>query len=118
MPDRCNTFQRLSAHFAALVLMCLMVSCSESDDITYMIRSGDWKLLISRLPDADSIDALYNLKNDPGEMKNLLFEGMPEPRVRIAADLKSKLISWLEETGSLSVQGVKDRKLPGSLVLR
>jgi len=84
---------------------------------TYMIRSGDWKLLISKLPDADSIDALYNLKDDPGEMKNLLFEGMPESHVRVAADLKSKLISWLEETGSPSVQGVKDRKLPGSLVL-
>ncbi len=40
MPDRCNTFLRFSAQFAALVLMCLIVSCSESDDITYRDREA------------------------------------------------------------------------------
>jgi arylsulfatase A-like enzyme len=80
---------------------------------TYMIRSGDWKLLISKLPDAGSVDALYNLENDPGEMNNLLFEGMPETHTQTATDLKNKLISWLEEVGSPSVQGVRDRALQG-----
>ncbi len=79
---------------------------------TYMIRSGDWKLLISKLPDAPSIDALYNLADDPYEMHNLLFEGMPENHAMIAAGLKEKLISWLEEAGSPSVQGVRNRQLP------
>ena len=79
---------------------------------TYMVRSGDWKLLISRLPDTGSVDALYNLKEDPGELNNMLFEGMPESHAQVAADLKSKLISWLEEVGSPSVQGVRDRALP------
>ena len=79
---------------------------------TYMIRSGDWKLLISKIPDSESVDALYNLKGDPFEMKNLLHEGMPESHTQVANDLKNKLISWLEEIGSPSVQGVRDRKLP------
>jgi len=79
---------------------------------TYMIRSGDWKLLISKLPDAKSKDALYNLKDDPFEMNNLLFKGMPEGHASVAVDLKSKLISWLKEVGSPSVQGVRDRALP------
>jgi arylsulfatase A-like enzyme len=79
---------------------------------TYMIRSGDWKLLISKIPDADSIDAMYNLKDDPHEMDNLLFEGMPESNAQVAAELKEKLISWLEDTNSPAVQGVRDRQLP------
>ena len=79
---------------------------------TYMIRSGDWKLLISKIPDAASIDALYNLQDDPHELNNLLFDGMPESQARVAADLKLKLISWLEDVNSPSVQGVKDRELP------
>jgi arylsulfatase A-like enzyme len=79
---------------------------------TYMIRSGDWKLLISKLPDAKSIDALYNLKDDPQEMENLLYEGMPESHALVAAELKNKLLSWLEAAESPSVQGVKDRQLP------
>ena len=79
---------------------------------TYMIRSGEWKLLISKIPGAASIDALYSLQDDPHELSNLLFDGMPESHALVAADLKNKLISWLEEVGSRSVQGVKDRELP------
>jgi arylsulfatase A-like enzyme len=81
---------------------------------TYMIRSGDWKLLISKLPDADSIDALYNLADDPHELHNLLYEDMPEPHARIAAELKKKLAQWLENANSPSVQGVRDRQLPAA----
>jgi len=85
---------------------------------TFMIRSGDWKLLISKLPDAKSVDALYNLKDDPAEMNNLLFEGMPESHVQVASDLKNKLISWLADAGSPAAAGVKARKLPGRLTLQ
>ena len=81
---------------------------------TYMIRSGDWKLLISKLPDADSIDALYNLADDPHELHNLLYENMPESHARIAAELKKKLAQWLENANSPSVQGVRDRQLPAA----
>jgi hypothetical protein len=77
-----------------------------------MIRSGDWKLLISKLPDAPSIDALYNLQDDPHEIRNLLYDGMSETHAMIAAGLKDKLISWLEEAGSPSVLGVRSRQLP------
>ena len=77
-----------------------------------MIRAGDWKLLISKLPDSKSIDALYNLEDDPYEMHNLLYDGMSETHAMIAAGLKDKLISWLEDAGSPSVQGVRNRQLP------
>lgn len=79
---------------------------------TYMIRSGDWKLLISKLPDAGSVDAMYNLVTDPNEMNNLLYEGMSEEHRQVADDLKDKLLSWLEAAESPSVQGVRDRQLP------
>lgn len=82
---------------------------------TYMIRKDDWKLLISNIPDAKSIDALYNLKTDPHEMNNLLHKGMEKSDALVAAELKSKLISWLEEAGSPAASGVKNRKLPKSL---
>jgi len=79
---------------------------------TFMIRAGDWKLLISKRPDSRSVDALYNLQDDPHEMHNLLFDGMPENNAMVAAGLKDKLISWLEGAGSASVQGVRNRQLP------
>jgi arylsulfatase A-like enzyme len=81
---------------------------------TYMIRSGDWKLLISNIPDANSVDALYNLKTDPNEMNNLLYEDMSQANAAVAADLKTKLLSWLEDVQSPSVQGVRDRQLPAA----
>jgi hypothetical protein len=77
-----------------------------------MVRSGDWKLLISRFPDARSIDALYHLKDDPGEVDNRLFDGMPEADGRVAEDLRQKLISWLVDVGSPFSQSVRDRQLP------
>ena len=90
-----------------------MAECRPARNVpTYMIRSGDWKLLISRLPDADSMDALYNLATDPHEMDNLLYEGMPASDARVAAELKEKLLQWLEDANSPAVQGVRDRQLP------
>lgn len=79
---------------------------------TYMVRSGDWKLLISRIPEADSLDALYNLADDPNEVDNLLFDGMSISNARFAADLKNKLISWLEDANSPAADGVRKRQLP------
>ena len=75
-------------------------------------RRGTWKLLIARSPESRSIDALYNLQDDPYEMDNLLFEGWPAAHAEVAAQLKAKLVAWLQEIGSPSVQGVKNRKLP------
>ena len=60
----------------------------------------------------ERIDALYNLQDDPYEMDNLLFEGWPAAHAKVAAKLKAKLVAWLQEIGSPSVQGVNNRKLP------
>jgi len=92
---------------------CVISEWRESPTVpSYMIRCGDWKLLMSRNPDSQSIDALYNLKEDPHEMNNLLFEGWPDVHAELAADLKSRLISWLKWVGSPSAEGVGNRLLP------
>ena len=38
----------------------------------FMVVGKKWKLLMSKFPGAKSVDALYNLEEDPYEMENLL----------------------------------------------
>ena len=54
----------------------------------------------------------YNLNDDPHEMNNLLHKGMAENDAKVAASLKGKLLTWLEEVNSPQLNGVKNRKLP------
>jgi arylsulfatase A-like enzyme len=41
---------------------------------SYMMRTRDWKLMFAASPDSRACDALYDLKNDPHDMRNLLGE--------------------------------------------
>ena len=45
-------------------------------------------------------------------MDNLLYEGMPAEHARIAAELKTKHLQWMQDVNSPAVQGVRDRQLP------
>ena len=78
----------------------------------YMVRTAEWKLMIANSPDSKSVDALYDLRNDPYEMRNLL--GDPTDRSRYAAkagEMKDRLLDWLARVHSPAIEGVKARKL-------
>lgn len=65
----------------------------------FMIRKGDWKLIIY-LPTTKSqshqVNALYNLKTDPLEMNNLIgINPSKADYLKYAQDLKSILRQWM-----------------------
>ncbi len=78
----------------------------------YMIVRDGWKLLIPYSKSSKVINAMYDLKNDPYEMNNLLGSNpekvMYEER---AEELRECLLEWLEKNNSKHYQGVKDREL-------
>jgi arylsulfatase A-like enzyme len=79
----------------------------------FMTRTRDWKFLFGGSPTASSLDALYNLRNDPHEMENLLAgpEG-GRPYAVQAHEMRDRLIAWLEAVESPHLQGVIDRAMP------
>jgi hypothetical protein len=56
-----------------------------------MIRTPEWKLV--RHYRASGLDELYDLKNDPGETKNL-YSAVEHKTVR--EKLQQRLLSWME----------------------
>jgi arylsulfatase A-like enzyme len=78
----------------------------------FMVRTPDWKLMMADSPKSHAVDALYNMKNDPYEMHNLL--GPPSGRAKYAGqadEMKQRLIAWLEHVHSPFITSVKARKL-------
>jgi len=68
----------------------------------FMIRKGDWKLIVY-LKMADkkqtAINALYNLKSDPMEMNNLIGNNPEKVKYeKVVRELKSNLKDWMEKT--------------------
>jgi arylsulfatase A-like enzyme len=77
-----------------------------------MVRTLDWKLMIADSPESKAIDALFDLRNDPYEMRNLL--GLPEDRAKYrgrAEEMKERLLTWLKRVHSPALEPVKARKL-------
>jgi arylsulfatase A-like enzyme len=77
----------------------------------YMVRTADWKLMIADSAESRAVDALYDMKNDPLEMRNLL--GDPVDRAKYAGraeEMKQRLIAWLERVHSPAIGKVKARK--------
>ena len=78
----------------------------------YMVRTADWKLMMANAPESKGVNALYDLRNDPYEMRNLL--GDPADRSHHAArasEMKDRLLAWLVRVHSPALEGVKARKL-------
>jgi len=77
-----------------------------------MIRTNDWKLMTTHRNGGKNIEALYDLKNDPYEINNLL--GTNPDRVKykeITESLRSKLVGYLKDVNSPLVKGVEQRIL-------
>ena len=66
----------------------------------YMMRRGPWKFVLNiSLWDGTfehKSDELYNVVDDPQEMRNRVEEPSQSDRV---AEMKERIFQWLEETG-------------------
>jgi arylsulfatase A-like enzyme len=75
-----------------------------------MIRTQDWKLLTTHRDGGKNVEALFDLKNDPYEMNNLI--GTNPDRFKytsITEDLKTKLVGYLKDVNSPLTKGVEKR---------
>lgn len=78
----------------------------------YMIRHGDLKLMIAEKESNRSVDALYDLKTDPLEMRNLLAADVVSDRhLAQGRRLKVRLVKWLQEHEPHKAQGLQQRTL-------
>jgi len=73
-----------------------------------MIRTKEWKLLISRNNNHKCLDALYDLKNDPYETNNLLFTNK-DKFLQTANTLKMKLYDYLVKVKYNYAEEIKQR---------
>jgi len=77
----------------------------------YMVTDGNWKYTTSFTPDSRALNTLFDLRNDPHEMNNLLGRNPePEKYAPQAERMKGLLVAWLQRHGHAKhVEGVKAR---------
>ena len=84
----------------------------QSDRSGFMIFDGRWKYMCGRTADAPSLDALYDLKNDPLELNNLIGQNPDREKHRTEAmRMKGLPVEWLARVGSPHLETVKARPL-------
>jgi arylsulfatase A-like enzyme len=77
-----------------------------------MIRTDEWKLMTTHRKDGKNIEALFDLKNDPFEMNNLLGTNPERFKYKeITESLRSKLVNYLKDVNYPLVDGVEQRIL-------
>ncbi len=77
-----------------------------------MIRTENWKLMTTHRNGGKNIEALYDLKNDPFEMNNLLGSNPDRLKYKkTAEELRSKLAGYLKDVNYPLVKGVEERIL-------
>ncbi len=78
----------------------------------YMIRIGDLKLMMAQNDKGRGVDALYDLKADPMEMRNLIVSPVsPEKNREQAKMMKARLVTWLEKHEPHKADDLKNRKI-------
>ncbi len=77
-----------------------------------MIRTAEWKLMMPYDPASKSPAALFNLKDDPHEMTNLIGSNPQRARyARRVESLRAQLVSWCERVNHPYTDQVKNRSL-------
>lgn len=75
----------------------------------FMTRKEEWKFVLNAAlaggKAVRKLDELYNMSNDPGEMKNLAAE--PEHAARVET-MKQSILTWLEESGYPFTQQIRE----------
>ncbi|MCU0786405.1 MAG: sulfatase-like hydrolase/transferase [Verrucomicrobia bacterium] len=78
----------------------------------FMIFDGRWKFMCGQTADAPSLDALYDLKNDPQELNNVIGRNPDREKHRAEATrMKGMLVEWLARVKSPHLESVKARPL-------
>jgi arylsulfatase A-like enzyme len=78
----------------------------------FMVFDGRWKFLCGQTKDAPSLDALYDLQNDPQEMNNLIGDNPDKAKHRAEATrMKGLLVEWLTRVKSPNLAEVKMRPI-------
>ncbi len=76
----------------------------------FMVTDGRWKFLFGRTAHAKSLDALYDLANDPHELNNLIGRNPDRERHRgEATRMKTLLTDWLARLHSPLLTTVQER---------
>ncbi len=84
---------------------------------SYMILKGDYKLLIPSTSNSTVINALYNLKEDPYEMNNLMGSNPNKANyTQKINELHTDLLTWMKKNNSKKYDGVRNRNLTGTLL--
>jgi arylsulfatase A-like enzyme len=77
-----------------------------------MIRTSDWKLMTTHRKGGKNVEVLFDLKNDPFEMNNLLGTNPDRFKYKEQAEiLRSKLVGYLRDINSPLVKGIEERVL-------
>jgi len=77
-----------------------------------MIRTSEWKLMMPYDKNSTSPNALFNLKDDPYEMNNLIGSNQERNQYKKRAEiLRSKLITWCKRTNHPHIEDIKKRVL-------
>lgn len=80
----------------------------------YMILKDSWKMFIPYSATSEVIDALYNLKDDPYEITNLLGNNPNKKQYTAKVnELHTDLVNWLKDKQSSHYEGVRTRNLTG-----
>lgn len=81
----------------------------------FMIRKGDWKMIVylqMKEKKQNSISALYNLKEDPLEMNNLVGTNPEKAKYqKIVGELKQTLKGWMIKTKTPYVSELENTSL-------
>ncbi|HPA17779.1 MAG TPA: sulfatase-like hydrolase/transferase [Verrucomicrobiae bacterium] len=78
----------------------------------FMVFDGRWKLMFGQTADAKSLDALYDLQNDPNEITNLIGRNPERQKHCAEAErMKALLVDWLARVKSPYLEGVKARPI-------
>lgn len=82
----------------------------------FLVRKGNYKLMITKLADSTNIDMMYNLRNDPYEMSNLIGkigdQASPEV-IGKAEHLKALLVEWMQRNNGGSMGYYSNPKYNG-----
>lgn len=82
------------------------------DRPNYMIRYRNLKLMMAENKEANSVDALYDLKADPFEMRNLITSPIaPEQDREQLKMMKALLVEWMKKHEPHKVADLEQRTL-------
>lgn len=85
-----KSFRNILINHASTIRDMVFTSVANSSFMTF---DGRWKFILHRRSDTDE---LYNLADDPGEMKNLADDSKYSA---IVVNKRQEIFRWLDETG-------------------